>query len=154
MRALLAGIFSCKLCCIPHARARSDQINQRRLTAVICCIPHARARSDLRIASQQMRKLRTCAHPRAYRPLTPKRGGRTNFLLRVRDFFDRREMITLAEYLGKSFGNRTPLPPCHVLSELLGHVSQKLSPFAFPAVPSLQPAHTAPDPANVFCGSR
>ena len=79
------------------------------------CIPHARARSDLRIASQQMRKLRTCAHPRAYRPLTPKRGGRTNFLLRVRDFFDRREMITLAEYLPKKFcHSHAARLPCHV----------------------------------------
>ena len=98
-----------------------------------------------------MRKLRTCAHPRAYRPLTPKRGGRTNFLLRVRDFFDRREMITLAEYLGKSFGNRTPLPPCHVTGRFVPETFPEQNQTAsVPAVPSLQPAHTAPDPASNF----
>ena len=98
-----------------------------------------------------MRKLRTCAHPRAYRPLTPKRGGRTNFLLRVRDFFDRREMITLAEYLGKSFGNRTPLPPCLVTCRFVVEMfPQQNQTASVPVVLSLQPAHTAPDPASNF----
>ena len=50
---------------------------------------------------------------RRKQPLTPKHGGRTNFLLRVRPFFDRVGIVRFGQYLGKRFrhpAHATPDP--------------------------------------------
>ena len=87
---------------IPHARARSEAVcwPKNAQFAHVASRTHARGVRQIYCATVAQYPV---LHPRAHQPLTPKRGGRTNFLLRVRAFYARVGIVRFGQYLSKSF---------------------------------------------------